>query len=103
MSPIWTSNGRTTPYLRFKAMGFKVGGTLAVEDTAANLDIDLPLAAMMVKGMIEQRVRQEIGTVLALKNEGQACTGDFRAKIREAYLTAGPFPGIKMGITPSAG
>ena len=46
-------------------MGFKVGGTLAVEDTAANIDVDLPLAAMMVKGMIEQRVRQELGTVLA--------------------------------------
>jgi hypothetical protein len=50
---------------QFKAMGFKVAGTLAVEDTAANVDIDLPLAAMMVKGMIEQRFRQEIGTVLA--------------------------------------
>ena len=45
----------------FTAMGFKVGGTLAVEDTAANLDVDLPLAAMMVKGMIEQRIRQELG------------------------------------------
>ena len=49
----------------FQAMGFKVGGTLAVEDAAANLDIDLPLAAIVVKGMIEQRVRQELGTVLA--------------------------------------
>ena len=49
----------------FKAMGFKVGGTLAMEDSAANLDVDLPLAAMMVKGIIEQRVRQEFGTVLA--------------------------------------
>jgi len=50
---------------QFNAMGFKVGGTLAVEDAAANLDLDLPLAALMVKGMIEQRVRQELGTVLA--------------------------------------
>jgi len=50
---------------QFKAMGFKVGGTLAVEETAAKIDVDLPLAAMMVKGMIEQRVRQEIGTILA--------------------------------------
>ena len=49
----------------FKAMGFKVGGTLAMEDSAANLNVDLPLAAMMVKGIIEQRVRQELGTVLA--------------------------------------
>jgi hypothetical protein len=50
---------------RFKAMGFKVGGTAAVEETVANIDVDLPLAAMMVKGIIEQRVRQELGTVLA--------------------------------------
>jgi len=49
----------------FKAMGFKVGGTLAMEDSSANLHVDLPLAAMMVKGIIEQRVRQELGTVLA--------------------------------------
>jgi len=49
----------------FKAMGFKVGGTMVVEETAANLDLDLPLAAMMVKGMIEQRVRGELGAILA--------------------------------------
>jgi len=50
---------------QFKAMGFKVGGTLAIEETTANVDVDLPLAAVMVKGTIEQRVRQELGTVLA--------------------------------------
>ena len=49
---------------KFKVKDFKVGGTLAVEDAAANLDVDLPLVAMMVKGMIEQRVRLELGTVL---------------------------------------
>jgi hypothetical protein len=48
----------------FKAMGFMVGGVMVVEETAVNLDIDLPLAAMLVKGTIEQRVRQEIGMVL---------------------------------------
>ena len=50
---------------RFQVLGFKVGSTVTVEDTAANLDVDLPLAAMMVKGMIEQRVRQELGTLFA--------------------------------------
>ncbi len=49
----------------FEAMGFKVGGTLAVEDTAAKVDLDLPLVAMMVKGKIEEGVRQQLGTVLA--------------------------------------
>ena len=50
---------------RFQAMGFKVGGTLAVEDTTANLDLDLPLVVMMAKGKIEAGVRQELGAVLA--------------------------------------
>ena len=58
----WQDNTLT---FHFKAMGFKVGGTMAVEDTAANLKLDLPLAAMMVKGMIEQRVREQLGAVLA--------------------------------------
>ena len=50
---------------RFKAMGFKVGGTLVVEETAVNLNIELPMAAMLAKGMIEQRVRGEVGKILA--------------------------------------
>jgi hypothetical protein len=49
----------------FKAMGFKVSGTLVVEDSAVQLELDLPLAAMMFKGMIEQRARQEIAGILA--------------------------------------
>jgi hypothetical protein len=49
----------------FKAMGFTVGGAMAVEDAAANIDVDLPLTAMMVKSMIEQRIRQELGAILA--------------------------------------
>jgi len=62
LEELWQDHTLT---FHFKAMGFKVGGILAVEDAAANLDLDLPLAAMMVKGIIEQRVRQELGTVLA--------------------------------------
>ena len=50
---------------RFHAMGFKVGGTLAVEDAAANLDLDLPLALWIAKAKIEEGVRQELGVVLA--------------------------------------
>jgi hypothetical protein len=49
----------------FKALGFKVGGTLAVEESTVNVDVDLPLAASLVKGTIEQRVRQEVGGLLA--------------------------------------
>ncbi len=50
---------------RFKAMGFGVGGTLTVEDAFVKIEVDLPLAAALVKGMIEQKLRQEIAGVLA--------------------------------------
>jgi hypothetical protein len=50
---------------RFKAMGFRVNGELTVEDALVMIEVDLPLAAAMVKGMIEQRLRQEIAGVLA--------------------------------------
>jgi putative polyhydroxyalkanoate system protein len=49
---------------RFKVMGFSVNGTVAVEETVVKIDVELPLAAMMVKGMIEQRLRQEVAGVL---------------------------------------
>jgi hypothetical protein len=47
------------------AMGMKVSGTLAVEDALVRLAAELPWAAMMVKGMIEQRARTELEQVLA--------------------------------------
>jgi len=50
---------------RFKAMGFKVGGTMEVEDASANIQLDLPFAAMLAKGMIQQRVSDELGGILA--------------------------------------
>jgi hypothetical protein len=50
---------------RFKAMGFGVSGTMAVEPAAVKIEVNLPLAALPVKGMIEQKLRQEITGVLA--------------------------------------
>jgi hypothetical protein len=49
---------------RFKAMGFGVEGTLVVEDAVVKIDVKLPLAAAMIKGMIEQRLRQEVAGLL---------------------------------------
>jgi hypothetical protein len=49
---------------RFKAMGFGVSGTLVVEEAAVKIDVELPLAAAMIKGMIEQRLRQEVAGLL---------------------------------------
>jgi hypothetical protein len=48
----------------FKAMGMKVAGTLAVEDALVRVLVELPLAAMMIKGTIEQRTRQELTQIL---------------------------------------
>jgi hypothetical protein len=49
----------------FKAVGMAVSGTVAVEDALVRLTAELPWAAMLAKGMIEQRARQELGQVLA--------------------------------------
>ena len=49
----------------FKAMGMKVAGTVTVEDGQVRLAADIPLAALMFRGLIEQRIRQELGALLA--------------------------------------
>ncbi len=48
----------------FKAMGMKVAGTVEVGEEHVKLDASLPLAAMMFKGAIEQRIREEFGNLL---------------------------------------
>ena len=48
----------------FKAAGMKVAGALTVEDAEVKLDAKLPLAAMIFKGKIEERVREELGKLL---------------------------------------
>ncbi len=49
----------------FKTMGMSVAGTVAVEDGVVKLSAKLPMAAMMFKGMIEERIRSELGELLA--------------------------------------
>jgi hypothetical protein len=49
----------------FHTMGMKIAGTVAVEQAKVKLAASLPLAAMLFKGMIEDRIRQEMGQVLA--------------------------------------
>ena len=48
-----------------KAMGMGVSGTVAVEPAQVKLDAELPFAASFFKGAIEQRLRQEVNTLLA--------------------------------------
>ncbi len=57
-------NGHTFSF-DFHTMGMKIAGTVAVEQAKVKLAASLPLAAMLFKGMIEDRIRQEMGQVLA--------------------------------------
>jgi len=50
---------------RFRAMGLKVAGSVTVQPAAVQVDAELPLAALMFKGFIESRVREELGKLLA--------------------------------------
>jgi len=49
----------------FTAVGMKVSGTVTIEDAAVKMDAKVPLAAMMVRGMIEKRIGEELGSLLA--------------------------------------
>jgi hypothetical protein len=49
----------------FQAMGMAVSGTVAVEPKQVKVDAELPFAAMLFKGAIEQRLRDEVAALLA--------------------------------------
>ena len=48
----------------FSTFGFKIKGQMAVEDTQVKLDLELPFAAMMFKGKIEQSIREPLERML---------------------------------------
>ena len=48
----------------FTSMGMKVEGRVEVTDDAVRLESKLPMAAAMFKGMIETRIRGELGDLL---------------------------------------
>jgi hypothetical protein len=52
----------------FQAMGMAVSGTVAVEPAQVKMNAELPFAATFFKGAIEQRLRQEVSTLLAAGN-----------------------------------
>ena len=58
----WTDN-----VLRFaiQAMGFKINGSVTVEETEIRLHAELPLMAMAFKGVAERRIRQELEQMVA--------------------------------------
>ena len=49
----------------FKSLGMKVGGTVEVGGDFVKLDTKLPITAAMFKGMIETKIRDELGDLLS--------------------------------------
>ncbi|MGL4943030.1 MAG: polyhydroxyalkanoic acid system family protein [Thermoguttaceae bacterium] len=48
----------------FKALGFAVDGRCLSRASDVTIDVELPFAAMMVKGMIESQLKSELSQVL---------------------------------------
>ncbi|MEN6405546.1 MAG: polyhydroxyalkanoic acid system family protein [Thermoguttaceae bacterium] len=48
----------------FKTLGMAVSGTVAVEPECVRLAASLPLAALLVKGAIEEQLRREMDQLL---------------------------------------
>ncbi len=58
----WTDN---TLRFSFRAVGMRIAGTLAVEASLVRIAVELPLAASLFKGLIQQQVCEELGKILA--------------------------------------
>jgi putative polyhydroxyalkanoate system protein len=50
---------------QFTTYGFKIKGKLDVRPDQVNIDGEIPFAAMMFKGRIEQTIRDELAKLLA--------------------------------------
>jgi hypothetical protein len=49
----------------FKAVGLRVIGTIAVGDEDVRISVDLPFAAVLFKGLIEERIRSDLRSTLS--------------------------------------
>ena len=57
----WSGNAL---HFGFLASGFKVSGTLEVQESAVNVTGPLPLAAALFRGQIEKTIREELQRLL---------------------------------------
>ena len=48
----------------FRVLGMAISGTIAVEPQFVRLAANLPLAAMLFRGTIEEHIRREMGDLL---------------------------------------
>lgn len=62
LSEQWEGN---TLCFAFQTLGMSVSGTVAVGEDQVRLEAQLPLAAALLKGLIERRIREELGDLLA--------------------------------------
>jgi len=56
-----------TPYsldFSMSAFNYRIDGSLKIEDTIVTLDLNLPLGAMIFKGMIEKQIGQQMEIML---------------------------------------
>lgn len=58
-----TWNGNILDYA-FKTMGMKISGTLDVQPDSVKVVTQLPLAAMLFKGMVEAQMRENLTKLL---------------------------------------
>lgn len=58
----WTDNILN---FSFKTFGFKIEGKMDVAEDNVKLEQNLPLAAMMFKGKVEDSIRTELGKLLS--------------------------------------
>lgn len=56
----------------FQTMGMAISGTVAVEPEKVRLVANLPFAAMLFKGKIEERIRQEVDRLLTVRRAATA-------------------------------
>ena len=57
-------NGSSGRY-RFRTMGMEIKGTVTADASQVKVSVDLPLMAVMFRGAIEEKLRQELGEILA--------------------------------------
>jgi hypothetical protein len=57
----WTNNRND---FGFQAMGMTVSGSMEVEPAAVNISVDLPFAAMLLKGKIEKEITDKARLLL---------------------------------------
>jgi len=60
----WNGN---TGVFQFKISGFKVSGSLEVEESSVVIKGDLPFAAILFKGQIEETIRAKAVELLRVK------------------------------------